>query len=461
MDSLIKNGLLITSTNRIQASVGIKDGLIAGIYDPGEEPKANEIIEAEGLAILPGAVDMHSHHRQGSEPGFEYKDTIYTSTQQCAAGGVTTSVAMPNVNPPPNTLDLLKKQFSIYESDSIVDWNFNPAPTVNDEIPLLAKQGIAAFKIFMVVDTGRNYPHMPGIGVHDHGRLLEIMQHCAKVNIPLMIHPHDQALMDVIEKEFWERQERDALAYAKAYAAYDGVIWETAIATVLRLQRAAGCHLHILHTQTSGSVDLIRQAKAAGQKVTCEINPWALFLGCDWSTIERLGSYALSYWVPEKNAPGLWEGLNDGTIDIVATDHAPHTSEEKEIGWQDGWKAHTGTPSTQFYISMLLTAALEGKISLERVVDAVATNPAKIFGVQNKGDIVPGNHADIVLVDLENEYEIKDEDVLSLTGWTPYAGRRLRGKTILTLLLGKPVYKDGKVVGDKGYGEQAIARQST
>ena len=110
---------------------------------------------------------------------------------------------------------------------------------------------------------------------------------------------------------------------------------------------------------------------------------------------------------------------------------------------------------------MLLTAALEGKISLERVVDAVATNPAKIFGVQNKGDIVPGNHADIVLVDLENEYEIKDEDVLSLTGWTPYAGRRLRGKTILTLLRGKPVYKDGKVVGDKGYGEQAIARQST
>ena len=200
MDSLIKNGLLITSTNQIQASVGIKDGLIAGIYDPGEEPEADEIIEAEGLAILPGAVDMHSHHRQGSEPGFEYKDTIFTSTQQCAAGGVTTSIAMPNVNPPPITLDLLKKQFAIYESDSIVDWNFNPAPTVNDEIPLLAGQGIAAFKIFMVVDTGRDYPHMPGIGVHDHGRLLEIMQHCAKVNIPLMIHPHDQALMDVIEK---------------------------------------------------------------------------------------------------------------------------------------------------------------------------------------------------------------------------------------------------------------------
>ena len=458
MDSLIKNGLLITSKNRVPASIGIKDGLIAAIYEPGEEPEATEVIDAEGLAIIPGAIDMHSHHREGSETGFEYKDTIHTSTQQCAAGGVTTSIAMPNVTPPPNSLDLLEKQFAIYESDAIVDWNFNPAPTIDEEIPRLAEQGIAAFKIFMVVDTGRSYPHMPGIGVHDHGRLLEIMQHCAKVNVPLMIHPHDQALMDVIEKGFWERQERDALAYAKAYAAHDGVIWETAIATILRLQRAADCHLHILHTQTSGSVDLIRQAKAAGQRVTCEINPWALFLGCDWSTIERLGSYALSYWVPEKNLPGLWEGLGDGTIDIVATDHAPHTREEKEIGWRDGWKAHTGTPSTQFYISMLLTAALEGKISLERAVDAISTNPARIFGIQHKGDVVPGNHADLVLVDLENEYDVKDEDVLSLTGWTPYAGRRLRGKTVRTLVRGRTVYKDGEVVGEKGWGKQAVAR---
>ena len=139
-------------------------------------------------------------------------------------------------------------------------------------------------------------------------------------------------------------------------------------------------------------------------------------------------------------------------------DHAPHTTEEKEIGWKDGWKAHTGTPSTQFYISMLLTAAQEGRISLERAVDAIATNPARIFGIQKKGDVVPGNHADLVLVDLENEYEVKDEDVLSLTGWTPYAGRRLRGKTIRTLVRGHTIYKDGVVVGEKGFGKQAVAK---
>ncbi|HEV7367873.1 dihydroorotase family protein [Arenibaculum sp.] len=458
MDTLIKNGTIVTAEGRFRGSIGIEDGLIAAIYEPGDEPAgAGTIIDASGLAVLPGAIDMHSHHREGTQPGFEYKDTIHTSTLQCAAGGVTTSVAMPNVTPPPNTLDLLRKQFAIYERDAVVDWNFNPAPTILEEVPALAQQGIAAFKFFMVVDTGRNYPHMPGIGVHDHGRIFAIMQACAKANVPLMVHPHDQALMDIIEQEFWARGERDALAYAKAYAAHDGMIWETAIATLLRLQQAAGCHLHILHTQTAGSVQLIREAKARGQKVTCEINPWALFLGCDWSAIQRLGSYALSYWVPEKNVPGLWEGLNNGTIDIVATDHAPHLAEEKEIGWTDGWKAHTGTPSTQFYLSMLLNAASEGRIPLSRVVEACSTGPARIFGVQGKGRIAPGCHADLVLADLDREFEIRNEDVLSLCGWSPYAGRRLKGQVMRTIVRGRTVYVDGKVVGERGYGRQAVA----
>ncbi len=460
MDTLIKNGSIVTSKRRFAGSIGIQGGKIAALFEPGAEPVATETIDAAGMTILPGVVDMHSHHRQGSESGFEYKDTIYTSTMQCAAGGVTTSVGMPNVTPPPNTLELLERQYALYRANALVDWNFNPAPTQLSELEKMAATGIAAFKIFMVVDTGRSYPHMPGIGVHDHGRILEIMQACAKVDVPLMVHPHDQALMDVIEKEYWDRGERDALAYAKAYAAHDGVIWETAIATLLRLQKAAGCHLHILHTQTTGSVDLIRRAKAAGQRVTCEINPWALFLGCDWAAIERLGSYALSYWVPEKNVPSLWEGLNDGTIDIVATDHAPHTRDEKEIGWKDGWKAHTGTPSTQFYLSMFLTAAREGKISLERVAEACSTAPARLFKLDSKGDIVPGLDADLVLVDMEREYEIRNQDVLSLVGWSPYAGRSFHGKPVRTILRGQTVYDDGLVTASKGQGRQALARRT-
>ena len=159
--------------------------------------------------------------------------------------------------------------------------------------------------------------------------------------------------------------------------------------------------------------------------------------------------------------PGLWEGLRDGTIDIVATDHAPHLREEKEIGWKDGWKAHTGTPSTQFYYSMFMTAALEGKISLERVVEACSTKPAELFKLAGKGQIVEGADADLVLVDLQREYEVRDQDVLSLIGWSPYAGRKLKAKPVRTLVRGTTVYVDGQVVGAKGHGKQARAHRDT
>lgn len=216
-------------------------------------------------------------------------------------------------------------------------------------------------------------------------------------------------------------------------------------------------HLHLLHLQTSGSVELLREAKRRGQKVTAEVNPWALFLGCEWAAIERLGSYALSYYVPEKNLPILWDGLNDGTIDILASDHAPHTREEKEIGWKDGWKAHTGTPSAQHYLSMLLDAAQQGRTTLEQVARITSAAPAGIFGLKNKGRIQVGYDADLVLVDLKAEREIRNEDTLGLIGWTPYAGRKVRGVPVRTLVRGRTVYADGKVVGEPGRGKQAKA----
>jgi dihydroorotase len=343
----------------------------------------------------------------------------------------------------------------LYEQRAIVDWNINAAGTVLDEIPQLATMGIAAFKVFMVVDTGRDYPHMPGIGVHDHGDLLRIFQKVADTGVPLMVHPHDQALMTAIEERFWERGERDYRAYAKAYSAHDGIIWDTAAALLLRLQKATGTQLHLLHTQTQGVIEQLRRAKDAGQAISAEMNPWAVFLGNRWENIERLGSYALSYYVPEANTEPLWQALRDGTIDLVSTDHAPHTREEKEPGWTDGWKAHTGTPSTQFYLSLLLDASAAGHISLERITEATATAPARVFGIGSKGRLEVGFDADIAIVDLEQEFEITDDIVLSKIGHTPYAGRRVRGAVTHTLVRGSVVYADGEVVGRPGHGRQA------
>lgn len=451
-DVAVTGGTLVSATGRYLADVAISDGRIAAIVAPGTPLAAERTIDASGRHVLPGAIDVHSHHR---EPGYTHKEDIASATRACAAGGVTTSFAMPNVDPPPTTPERLADMFALYRERAIVDWNVNPAGTVPEAIPELATMGIAAFKVFMVVDTGRSYPHMPGIGVHDHGKLLEIFETIAPTGVPLMVHPHDQELMDHIERGFWARGERDALAYARAYAAYDGIIWDTAAALLLRLQRATGTQLHLLHTQTSGVIEQIRAAKDRGQEISAEVNPWALFLGNDWSNIERLGSYALSYYVPEKNTEPLWAALADGTIDLVSTDHAPHTREEKEPGWTDGWKAHTGTPSTQFYLPLLLDASTRGRLTLERVVEVTSTAPARVFGLGRKGRLEVGADADLAIVDLGAELEIRDEIVLSKIGWTPFAGRTVRGVVETTLVRGRVVYANGTVVGEGGWGRQA------
>jgi dihydroorotase len=200
---------------------------------------------------------------------------------------------------------------------------------------------------------------------------------------------------------------------------------------------------------------MLRRARAEGQDISAELNPWALFLGNDWRNIERLGSYALSYYVPEKNTQPLWDALADGTIDIISTDHGPHTREEKEPGWTDGWKAHTGTPSAQFYVPMFLGAAVDGKIPLERVVDLIATQPAARFHLAKKGRLEVGCDADIAIVNLDTTFEIRDEVVLSKIGYTPYAGQKTHASVETTLVRGRVVYENGKVVGQPGWGRQA------
>ncbi len=450
-DTVIRGGRVVTPSGQRHLDIAIRDGRFSALVEAGTPLDAAETIDASGRAVFPGVIDLHEHHR---EPGFTHKEDIISGTSAAAAGGVTTAVAMPNVEPPPNTPELLDAMFRAYGEKAIVDWNVNPAATVPEHFTTFADMGVLAFKVFMVGDTGRSYPHMPGIGVHDHGKLLDIFDHVAPTGLPLLVHPHDQAIMSYLEQGYWAKGERDFRAYARAYADRDGIIWDTATAVLLRLQEAAGTRLHILHTQTTGMLDMIRRAKAQGRPVTAEINSWGVFLGNDWRNIERLGSYALAYYVPEKNSDPLWQALADGTVDIFASDHGPHLREEKEPGWTDGWKAHTGVPSAQFYFPMLLDAAAQGQLTLERVAEITSAAPARIFGLTQKGRIEVGADADLVLVDLDAEVEITDEMVLSKCAWTPFNGRRVTGWPTATLVRGRYVYRDGRIVGQPGWGVQ-------
>jgi dihydroorotase (multifunctional complex type) len=400
-------------------------------------------------------IDVHVHTR---EPGYTHKEDILTTTQQAAAGGVTTIFGMPNLAPPTTTLETLNEVIELYRQKSIVDWNHNPAATIPAEVEKMAQTDIRAFKIYMVVDTGRTYPHPAGTGMHDHGHLLQMMDTIAGTGKRFIIHPHDQALMDYIEGDVLKRGENTPQGYASAYAARNGVIWDTAIDVVLRLAEASGCPVHIAHMQTARSIEAVRRAKARGVDVTCEVNHWAPFLST-WADVERLGPYALSYWVPDEGRAAVWEGMRDGTIDMISSDHAPHTREEKEIGWTEMWSSHTGTPGIQYYYPLLLDAVNDGKLTLERAVDLAAFQPAKAFGLDAvKGQIAVGFDADLVIADMNHDWTITNEGVLSKIGWTCYDGRSLSVSFDTTLVRGEPVYADGKVVGRPGYGQMATGR---
>jgi dihydroorotase (multifunctional complex type) len=451
VDLRLAGGIVWTPGGPIEADVLVSKGRIVGLVGwKTEAGEAGRVLDASGKQVLPGMVDAHVHTR---EPGYTHKEDITTATAQAAAGGVTTIFGMPNLQPPTTTLETLEEVFDLYRAKSIVDWNHNPAATIPDQIELMAKTGIRAFKIYMVVDTGRTYPHPAGTGMHAHGDLLRIMDLIEPTGIRFIVHPHDQSIMEYIERGYLDRGENTPQGYAQAFASRGGVIWDTATDVILRLSEASGCPIHLAHMQTRRSIDAVRRAKSRGLDVTCEVNHWALFLG-KWEDVERLGPYALSYWVPDDAREAVWEGVRDGTIDVLASDHAPHTREEKEIGWTKMWSAHTGTPGVQYQYPLLLDAALEGRITLQRAVEMVSAAPARAFGIDDrKGAIEVGKDADLVVADLDAPWTITNDTVLSRCGWTPYDGVDCRVQIERTFVRGVDVFADGRVVGMPGFGQ--------
>lgn len=456
VDLLIKSGRIYTPSGFITASIAVDKEKIVAVGSESNLPKGQQVIDATGKYLIPGLIDTHSHFR---DPGFTHKEDCETGSRAAAAGGVTLTVDMPNVYPPTNRVETFNAHIADFKKKAVVDFGHNASARFPEEIPKLAKAGAFGFKIFMLKDIGRSYPHIPEIGVDNDALLLDLFNAVARTGLVCLVHPNNQVLYEHLSQGYMKKGLLDYKAYAESFIAYNAIVFTTAISTCLLLQDATGVKLHLLHTVFRRGWDLIAAAKARGQDVTTEVNPGALFGPySSWSMIEKLGPYGLGLWVPEDDARVTWQHVVDGVADIIGTDHAPHTKEEKEVGWKEMWKCPGGSPCMQEFLPLFLTEVNKGTMSLQRVVKLCSENVAKRFGVYpRKGALMEGSDADIVILDLKKKHVIKPG--YSKCGWTPHDGREVQGMPVRTIVRGTTVMVDGEVMGKPGFGKHIIPYQ--
>lgn len=449
----IRNGIIQTPKGPLEADVLIDGERISALLARDAQVSADSEIDASGLWVLPGLIDLHAHTRV---PGYEYKEDYLTSSRAAALGGYTTYIDMPNVEPPTTTVELFEEKRAVAAKNCLIDWGHFVGPVQFDQIEGLANAGATGFKIFQV--TG-GYPHDPRLALDDPGRLYQTFQAIADTGLLCVVHPFSQTLFEYLYEEASAGgAPRDIHTFSTVYTR--DIVWRTAVATLLELQRDTGVRLQVVHTHAPGSLRLLRQAKADGVGVTVAVDPKYFHLRD--VDINAQGARAIPGGAVT-NDPArmeeIWRSIDDGTIDIIDSDHAPHTLEDLKLMEEDPLIGPFGAPQYDHLLSLMLTDVRKGKMRLDRLVQMLTETPARILGMYpEKGAVLPGSLADIVLVDPDKKVIPKDEEMESKAAWTPYVDWELTGAAVMTMLRGTVIAKDGKVVGEPGFGRYIAGR---
>lgn len=416
---ILKSGRIVRGGTSEMADVVVCDGKIVQIAPEVAVAEGDKVVDCEGKVVMSGLVDLHVHLR---EPGFEAKETIATGTAAAAHGGFTTVCSMPNLNPAPDTVEHLQVQLDAIKRDAVV--KVLPYATITRERYGRELVDFAALKP-MVAGFSDD-----GSGVQSDDVMRAAMAEAVKVDAIIAAHCEVNELL------------KGGYIHDGEYAAkhgHKGICSESEwqqIERDIELASECGCRYHVCHISTKESVELIRQAKQRGVKITCETGPHYLTM-CDMDLQEE-GRFKMNPPIRSaEDRDALVEGIKDGTIDVVATDHAPHTLEEKSRGLAGSAMGVVGLETSFAVIYTKLVR--EGVITLEKAVELMSESPRKIFNLG--GGLCEGQAADIAVFDLEAEFDVNPEDFHSKGRSTPFEGWHLWGECCLTMVDGKIVWQ--------------------
>jgi dihydroorotase (multifunctional complex type) len=440
-DCLIRGGTLVSSQALAAADIGIRDGRIAAVGRELPAGEAGEIIEAAGRYVLPGAVDGHIHLM---DPGFTHREDATSGSLAAARGGVTTVIDHHRSDPQVFTARILDEKRRYFEERMHVDFALMGGLNLSNlgELRPMWEAGAVCFKGFTCFLHGAE-ALLPG-------SLKAIMTEVARFGGLIQLHCEEDSILKANEARLKAEGRRDPLSVTEFRS---GDAEKIAAANAVEIAKLTGARLVVAHVSLPEILERIAAARAGGAAVYSESCGQYFFL--DEEDLRRKGPYA-KFTPPVRtraDVAGMWQALRRGAVDMVNSDHCPLTRAEKESGSEDIWKASFGIPGVETTTRILLDGVAAGRIDIRDVARVRAEGPARIYGLDHrKGFLLPGFDADLVIVDTETEEVLSDEGVVSKCGWTPLAGRRIRGDVLTTLVRGRIVMRDRALVGPKGWG---------